>query len=132
MCAGDTGRTVTEHRAGARHNDRRSDHTTGHHISNANRHQTQATPTAAPPTTTRAVPTSTRRTPATHSRAACLRDENECYEPGTDHRCETGSCVDAARGVDQRDKDDATQKWLREHPGYCAVGTQGAVAPCDE
>jgi hypothetical protein len=24
----------------------------------------------------------------------------------------------------------ARQKWLREHPGWCPVGTQGAVAPC--
>jgi hypothetical protein len=92
---------------------------------------TLAAPTTVPPTTTRASSTTAHSKSTTHSRAACLRDENECYEPGTNHRCETGGCVDAARGITQGEKDDATERWLREHPGYCAVGSQGAVAPCD-
>lgn len=118
------------------------------HVAPAHAATTASTPTTTP-STTPAPPTSTTtpaarttthpttthaasaRTPLTHSRAACLRNENECYEPGTNRQCETGSCVDAARGLTQKDKDDATQRWLKEHPGYCAVGTQGAVAPCD-
>jgi hypothetical protein len=87
--------------------------------------------TTTPSTTTRISPTTAHKKSATHSRAACLRDENECYEPGTNRRCETGGCVDAARGITQADKDNATAKWLKEHPGYCAFGTQGAVGPCD-
>jgi hypothetical protein len=92
---------------------------------------TRSAAPATPPSIVRTAPTTTHSKPVTHSRAACLRDENECYEPGTNHRCETGGCVDAARGITRSEKDDATRKWLREHPGYCAVGTQGAVAPCD-
>jgi hypothetical protein len=49
MCASDTGRTVTEHRASARHNDRQPDHATGHDISNADRlHDTGSTDHSAP------------------------------------------------------------------------------------
>lgn len=93
---------------------------------------TASVPRAAiPATTTRVLPTTAHKKAAKHSRAACLRDENECYEPGTDRRCQTGGCVDAARGITQGEKDDATEKWLKEHPGYCAFGTQGAVGPCD-
>ncbi|WP_328457199.1 hypothetical protein [Amycolatopsis sp. NBC_00438] len=71
-----------------------------------------------------------KSTPKAHSKAACLKDENQCYEPGTNVKCQTGGCVDAARGLTQRDVESARQKWLRENPGWCPVGTQGAVAPC--
>jgi hypothetical protein len=92
---------------------------------------TPVTRTAIPSTTTRAPSTTPHKKAAKHSRAACLRDENECYEPGTNRRCQTGGCVDAARGITQSEKNAATEKWLKEHPGYCAFGTQGAVGPCD-
>lgn len=63
-------------------------------------------------------------------RAACRKDENQCYEPGTNKKCQTGGCVNAARGVTQRDGEAERDKWLRDHPGWCPAGTQGAVAPC--
>jgi hypothetical protein len=89
---------------------------------------TQTTPT---PIATAATSTSKPKiTPKVHSKAACLKDENQCYEPGTNIKCQTGGCVDAARGLTQNSVESARQKWLREHRGWCPVGTQGAVAPC--
>jgi hypothetical protein len=102
--------------------------------------------TVAQPSTTSA-PSSAQTTPTTiasaatatskpktnstvHSKAACLKDENQCYEPGTNIKCQTGGCVNAVRGLTQSSVESARQKWLREHPGWCPVGTQGAVAPC--
>jgi hypothetical protein len=88
--------------------------------------QTTPTPTATAATTT----SKPKTTPKKHSRAACLKDENQCYEPGTNIKCQTGGCVNAARGLTQSSVGSGRQKWLREHPGWCPVGTQGAVAPC--
>jgi hypothetical protein len=90
-------------------------------------------PAQTTPTTTASAATTTSK-PKTnstvHSKAACLKDENQCYEPGTNIKCQTGGCVNAARGLTQSSVESARQKWLREHPGWCPVGTQGAVAPC--
>jgi hypothetical protein len=95
--------------------------------------------TTAPPTTTKAAAKSATSTPKTskpntgsvaHSKAACLKDENQCHEPGTNIKCQTGGCVNAARGLTPSSSESAQQNWLRKHPGWCAVGTQGAVAPC--
>jgi len=87
---------------------------------------------ATPPTIATAAATTSKpkATPKVHSRTACLKDENQCYEPGTNIKCQTGGCVNAARGLTQSSVESARQKWLREHPGWCPVGTQGAVAPC--
>jgi hypothetical protein len=91
--------------------------------------------TPAPPTTTKSVAksaTSTKSKTAStaHSKAACLQDENQCYEPGTNIKCQTGGCVNAARGLTASSIESGRQEWLRLHPGWCAVGSQGAVAPC--
>ncbi|MBB2938404.1 hypothetical protein FHX82_005482 [Amycolatopsis bartoniae] len=91
------------------------------------------TVTVAPPPPSTPAPrrTTAKAKPApSHSRAACLRDENQCYEPGTNVKCSTGGCVNAARGLTDRDVRARTQQWLREHPGWCAAGETGAVAPC--
>lgn len=86
---------------------------------------------AAAPATTKAteskVPTGTK---TDQRRAACRKDENQCYEPGTNTKCQTGGCVDAARGMTQRDVEKERDKWLRRHPGWCPAGETGAVAPC--
>ncbi|ANN17948.1 hypothetical protein SD37_21380 [Amycolatopsis orientalis] len=86
--------------------------------------------TAAPPTTKPPTTTKTKRLTADQRRAACRKDENQCYEPGTNIKCQTGGCVDRARGLTQRDVETERDKWLREHPGWCPVGETGAVAPC--
>lgn len=65
---------------------------------------------------------------AEYSRAACLRDETQCYVDGK--QCATGSCVNAARGLTPGQVRSQTDEWLARHPGYCAVGETGAVAPC--
>lgn len=88
----------------------------------------QITPTTI--ATAAATTSKPKTTPKVHSRAACLKDENQCYEPGTNIKCQTGGCVDAARGLTQSSVESARQEWLREHPGWCPAGTQGAVAPC--
>ncbi|WP_181772766.1 hypothetical protein [Amycolatopsis pittospori] len=92
-----------------------------------------ATSTSVAPTTTKA-PVTTKskdeRTLAEQRKAACRKDENQCYEPGTNTKCSTGGCVDAARGMTQRDVETERDRWLREHPGWCAAGETGAVAPC--
>jgi Flp pilus assembly protein TadB len=44
--------------------------------------------------------------------------------------CATGGCLNAARGWSQSTVERKRDAWLRRHPGYCAVGTTGAVAPC--
>ena len=85
----------------------------------------QAT-TSAPVTTK----SKDKRTLDEQRKAACRKDENQCYEPGTNTKCSTGGCVDAARGMTQRDVETERDKWLREHPGWCAAGETGAVAPC--
>ncbi|WP_370942129.1 hypothetical protein AB5J62_23785 [Amycolatopsis sp. cg5] len=86
-----------------------------------------------PPASTATAPplTATLKVDAAASRkAACLKDGTQCYEPGTNVKCSTGGCVNAARGLRQADVESITQKWLREHPGWCAAGETGAVAPC--
>ncbi|WIV58190.1 hypothetical protein [Amycolatopsis nalaikhensis] len=44
--------------------------------------------------------------------------------------CQTGGCLNAARGLTQEDVERERDAWLATHPGWCAVGTTGAVAPC--
>ncbi|MEV7549335.1 hypothetical protein AB0N89_06900 [Amycolatopsis sp. NPDC089917] len=90
------------------------------------------TSTIATPTKTTA-PTKTKnstKTKAGQREAACREDENQCYEPGTNTRCQTGGCVNAARGLTQRDVLKERDNWLRAHPGWCPAGETGAVAPC--
>ncbi|MBB5857748.1 hypothetical protein ACFQ05_19255 [Amycolatopsis umgeniensis] len=84
-----------------------------------------ATSTTAAPTTK--APTKTK---AGQRGTACRKDASQCYEPGTSTKCQTGGCVDAARGMTQRDIEKARDQWLRRHPGWCAAGETGAVAPC--
>ncbi|MGW5704497.1 hypothetical protein [Amycolatopsis japonica] len=79
------------------------------------------------------VPTTSKvpvKSKADQRKAACRKDENQCYEPGTDTKCQTGGCVNAGRGMTQRDVEKQRDKWLREHPGWCPAGETGAVAPC--
>jgi hypothetical protein len=44
--------------------------------------------------------------------------------------CRTGSCLNAARGLSQEDVERERDAWLATHPGWCAAGETGAVAPC--
>ncbi|MFK0250821.1 hypothetical protein ACIQUM_39515 [Amycolatopsis azurea] len=86
----------------------------------------------AAPTTTE-VPTKTKtstKTKAEQRRTACLKDASQCYEPGTNTKCQTGGCVNAARGLTQRDVLKQRDDWLRAHPGWCPAGETGAVGPC--
>ncbi|WP_410635379.1 hypothetical protein [Amycolatopsis sp. cmx-4-83] len=83
------------------------------------------TVTAEPVTvtvTTAATATVTTTTTAPARKAPTTRPEAE--------DCRTGSCLNAARGLTQeqvlRDRD----AWLATHPGWCAAGVTGAVAPC--
>jgi hypothetical protein len=73
-----------------------------------------------------------KTTTSSRSRAACVKDESQCFDPETGVKCETGSCVNAARGLTGNDVKRQTEEWLRNNPGYCAVGSTGAVAPCDD
>ncbi|MEU3770432.1 hypothetical protein AB0E55_35680 [Amycolatopsis keratiniphila] len=81
--------------------------------------------TAAP--TTSKVPVKTK---TDQRRTACRKNENHCYEPGTNTKCRTGGCVNAGRGMTQRDVEKQRDKWLREHPGWCPADETGAVALC--
>ncbi|MEC3975926.1 hypothetical protein [Amycolatopsis sp. H20-H5] len=103
-------------------------------VSPSSQTPTTAPSSALPVATTKIAATSTtskqKTTTPTHSKTACLKDENQCYGPGTNLKCETGSCVDAARGTPESSIRAAQQEWLKEHPGWCPVGTEGAVAPC--
>jgi len=92
---------------------------------------------AAPPTSEvpgkTAVPTKTKtstKTKAEQRRTACLKDASQCYEPGTNTKCQTGGCVNAARGLTQRDVLKQRDDWLRAHPGWGPAGETGAVGPC--
>ncbi|WP_410601079.1 hypothetical protein [Amycolatopsis sp. lyj-90] len=90
------------------------------------------TSTVAAPTTTK-VPAKTNaptKTKADQRKAACRKDASQCYEPGTNTKCQTGGCVNAARGMTQRDVERERDQWLRQHPGWCPAGETGAVAPC--
>ncbi|MEV4148057.1 hypothetical protein AB0J40_30630 [Amycolatopsis sp. NPDC049691] len=44
--------------------------------------------------------------------------------------CQTGSCLNAARGLTQEQVLRERDAWLATHPGWCAAGETGAVAPC--
>ncbi|MBE1498318.1 hypothetical protein H4696_005418 [Amycolatopsis lexingtonensis] len=44
--------------------------------------------------------------------------------------CQTGSCLNAARGLTQDQVLRERDAWLATHPGWCAAGKTGAVAPC--
>ncbi|MFJ1762985.1 hypothetical protein ACIOD2_21920 [Amycolatopsis sp. NPDC088138] len=83
------------------------------------------TVTAEPVTVTETAPTTvvtTVTTTAPARKAATTRPKAE--------DCATGGCLDAARGLSQSDVKRETDAWLAKHPGWCAVGTTGAVAPC--
>ncbi|UUV31854.1 hypothetical protein NQK81_45210 [Amycolatopsis roodepoortensis] len=90
-----------------------------------------ATPTTSVVSTSTTTTPTTSKVPAkTKGRVACRKDENHCSEPGTDTKCQTGGCVNAGRGMTQRDVEKQRDEWLRRHPGWCAAGETGAVAPC--
>lgn len=92
---------------------------------------TSVTPTTSVVSTSTTTTPTTSKVPAkTKGREACRKDENHCSEPGTDTKCQTGGCVNAGRGMTQRDVENQRDEWLRRHPGWCAAGETGAVAPC--
>ncbi|MDT7805378.1 MAG: hypothetical protein QOI78_8811, partial [Actinomycetota bacterium] len=76
------------------------------------------TVTETAPTTVTSVVTTTTTAPA--RKAATTRPED----------CQTGSCLNAARGLTQDDVIRQRDAWLATHPGWCAAGVTGAVAPC--
>ncbi|KFU77241.1 hypothetical protein SAMN04489729_0594 [Amycolatopsis lurida] len=79
---------------------------------------------------TTAAPATSKAPADTKAQAACREDEDQCAEPGTNIKCRTGGCVNAGRGMTQRDIEKQRDEWLRRHPGWCAAGETGAVAPC--
>ncbi|WP_328646229.1 hypothetical protein OHS58_44215 [Amycolatopsis sp. NBC_00348] len=85
------------------------------------------TVTAEPVTVTETVVTTvtnvvTTTTTAPARKAATTRPKAE--------DCATGGCLNAARGMSQADVERERDAWLAKHPGWCAAGTTGAVAPC--
>ncbi|WP_410673102.1 hypothetical protein [Amycolatopsis sp. cmx-4-68] len=78
------------------------------------------TVTETAPTTVTSVVTTTTTAPA--RKATTTRPKAE--------DCQTGGCLNAARGLSQEDVDRERNAWLAIHPGWCAVGSTGAVAPC--
>ncbi|MFE6612444.1 hypothetical protein [Amycolatopsis sp. NPDC057786] len=85
---------------------------------------TEVTTTVVITSTTTATPTKAK------AQAACRKDEDQCYEPDRTTKCQTGGCVNSGRGMTQRDVEKQRDDWLRRHPGWCAAGETGAVAPC--
>ena len=75
-----------------------------------------ATTTETVPTTVTSVVTKTKAAP-------------KPTRPGAED-CQTGSCLNAARGLSQEDVERERDAWLATHPGWCAAGETGAVAPC--
>ncbi|UMP04635.1 hypothetical protein [Amycolatopsis sp. EV170708-02-1] len=88
---------------------------------------TEVTTSVAAAPTTSVVPAKPK---ADQREAACRKDEDQCYEPGAGAKCQTGGCVNAGRGMTQRDVEKQRDRWLREHPGWCPAGETGAVARC--
>ncbi|GLY44235.1 hypothetical protein Amsp01_102580 [Amycolatopsis sp. NBRC 101858] len=82
-----------------------------------------AEPVTATVTTTETVPT-TVTSVVTKANAAPKTTRPKAED------CQTGGCLNAARGMSQEDVDRERDAWLATHPGWCAVGTTGAVAPC--
>ncbi|NBH05712.1 hypothetical protein [Amycolatopsis sp. SID8362] len=85
------------------------------------------TVTAAPVTltetaTTTVTVTVTETTTAPARKAPATRPKAE--------DCQTGSCLNAARGLTQDQVLRERDAWLATHPGWCAAGETGAVAPC--
>lgn len=78
------------------------------------------TVTETAPTTVTSVVTTTTTAPA--RKAATTRPKAE--------DCQTGGCLNAARGLSQEDVIRERDAWLATHPGWCAAGVTGAVAPC--
>ena len=93
--------------------------------------QTTTDPPSVEVTTTVVTTTTTTATRTTgKAQAACRQNEKHCHEPGTNTECQTGGCVNAGRGMTQRDVEKQRDEWLSRHPGWCAAGETGAVAPC--
>ncbi|WIY03159.1 hypothetical protein QRX60_04635 [Amycolatopsis mongoliensis] len=82
-----------------------------------------AEPVTVTATTTETVPT-TVTSVVTKAKAAPKTTRPKAED------CRTGGCLNAARGMSQEDVDRERDAWLATHPGWCAVGTTGAVAPC--
>jgi hypothetical protein len=82
--------------------------------------------TTAPTTTAPSAPTARVTKPATKSRTT--------HTPATSRPnakdCQTGSCLNAAHGLSQKDVIKQRDDWLAKHPGWCPAGSTGAVAPC--
>ncbi|UOX86007.1 hypothetical protein MUY14_30095 [Amycolatopsis sp. FBCC-B4732] len=72
--------------------------------------------------TTTATATVTTTTTAPARKAPTTRPKAE--------DCRTGSCLNAARGLTQEQVLRERDAWLATHPGWCAAGVTGAVAPC--
>jgi hypothetical protein len=85
------------------------------------------TVTAEPVTVTETAPT-TVITTVTTTTIAPARKATTTRPKAED--CATGGCLNAARGMSQEDVERERDAWLANHPGWCAVGTTGAVAPC--
>jgi hypothetical protein len=85
------------------------------------------TVTAEPVTVTETVPTTVTSLVTTTATAPARRATTT--RPRAED-CQTGGCLNAARGLSQEDIDRERDAWLATHPGWCAAGTTGAVAPC--
>ncbi|MEV6622753.1 hypothetical protein AB0M83_25870 [Amycolatopsis sp. NPDC051106] len=82
-----------------------------------------AEPVTVTATTTETVPT-TVTSVVTKAKAAPKTTRPNAAD------CQTGSCLNAARGLSQQDVERERDAWLATHPGWCAAGETGAVAPC--
>jgi hypothetical protein len=82
-----------------------------------------AEPVTVTATTTETVPT-TVTSVITKAKAAPKTTRPKAED------CQTGSCLNAARGLSQQDVERERDAWLATHPGWCAAGETGAVAPC--
>ncbi|MEU0791440.1 hypothetical protein ABZ342_15335 [Amycolatopsis sp. NPDC005961] len=88
------------------------------------------TTVTAEPVTVTATVTTTETVPTTVTRAVTkAKPAPKTTRPKAED-CATGGCLNAARGLSQEDVDRERDAWLATHPGWCAVGTTGAVAPC--
>ncbi|WP_329051503.1 hypothetical protein OG738_04670 [Amycolatopsis sp. NBC_01488] len=82
-----------------------------------------AEPLTVTTTTTETVPT-TVTSVVTKAKAAPKTTRPQAED------CQTGSCLNAARGLSQEQVIRERDAWLATHPGWCAAGETGAVAPC--
>jgi hypothetical protein len=82
-----------------------------------------AEPVTVTATTTETVPT-TVTSVVTKAKAAPKTTRPRAED------CQTGGCLNAARGLSQQDVERERDAWLATHPDWCAAGETGAVAPC--